>query len=46
MDNRQIVFEVCCGSLQSALNAQEGGAGRYDIRHSSQKIQEIIAAAK
>ena len=28
MDNRQIVFEVCCGSLQSALNAQEGGAGR------------------
>ena len=27
----QVKFEICCGSLQSALNAQEAGANRVEL---------------
>ena len=30
MEN-QVKFEICCGSLQSALNAQEAGANRVEL---------------
>lgn len=30
MEN-QVKFEICCGSLQSALNAQESGANRVEL---------------
>lgn len=30
MENK-VIFEVCCGSLQSAINAQEAGANRIEL---------------
>lgn len=30
MENK-VIFEVCCGSLQSAINAQEAGAHRVEL---------------
>lgn len=30
MENK-VIFEVCCGSLQSAINAQEAGANRVEL---------------
>ena len=26
-----MIFEICCGNLQSALNAQEAGANRVEL---------------